>query len=460
MARKSRLIVISNRLPVRRVRRNGGMGWEQSPGGLVTALAPILQQRKGEWIGWAGGSGRAPKPFSIEKIRYTPVPLNKSELDDFYFGFSNRTLWPLYHDSVRAPEFRRRWWWPYVDINKRFAAAAAEAARPGDVVWIHDYHLQIAPALLRELRPDVRIGFFLHIPFPPEQLFAHLPWRTQILEGMLGADLLGFQSSAGARNFVSAAKRFTEAQGSGTELQFRDRRVRAAAFPISIDVERFETFAGDAEVQALCDRLRSRLGRKRKIFLGVDRLDYSKGIDIRLRAFEEMLKSGSAKPEDCVFVQIAVPSREDVEDYAQLRMDIEQLVGRINGEFGDAGRAVVHYLHRGLPQSELVSHYLAADVMVVTPFRDGMNLVAKEFVASRVDHDGVLVLSEFAGAANELKSALLVNPHDLDGVTASYEAALSLTRAQRRKRMRSLRRAVKRNDVFDWADGYLEALTS
>lgn len=442
------------------MRRSGSTSWEQSSGGLVTALAPILQQRQGTWIGWAGNTGRAPEPFSLDGIRYQPVSMTKGELDDYYFGFSNRTLWPLYHDSVRAPEFRRRWWWPYVDVNKRFAEAVAAAARPGDTVWIHDYHLQLTPSMLRELRPDLRIGFFLHIPFPPEELFAHMPWRTQILEGMLGADLLGFQTAAGARHFAAAAKRFTEAHGPAGDMRFRGRHVRAAAFPISIDVDRFEMLAQDPDVMARRDRLRARLGGNRTILLGVDRLDYSKGIDIRLRAFEELLKSGAAKPSECVFVQIAVPSREEVEDYAQIRTDVEQIVGRINGEFGEAGQATVHYLHRNIPQPELVSHYLAANVMVVTPFRDGMNLVAKEFVASRVDDDGVLVLSEFAGAANELRAALQVNPHDLDGVTASYEAALSLSRADRRKRMRSLRRAVKRHDVFDWADHFLEALTS
>lgn len=460
MARRQRLIVMSNRLPVRRVRAKGGSQWEQSPGGLVTALAPILESRHGGWIGWAGGSGRAPNPFSLKGIEYTPVSLAKDELEDFYFGFSNRTLWPLYHDSMRAPEFRRRWWWPYVDVNKRYAEAAAAAAKPGDIIWVHDYHLQLAPAMIRELRPDVRIGFFLHIPFPPEELFAHLPWRTQILEGMLGADLLGFQTKAGARNFIAAARRFTDASGSKGDLAYRGRTVQAKAFPISIDIERFENLARTADVLAMRDRLRMKLGAGRKVFLGVDRLDYSKGIDIRLRAFEELLKSGSWTPEECVFVQIAVPSREEVEDYAQLRADVEQLVGRINGQFGEAGVAAVHYLHRGLPQEELVSHYLAADVMVVTPFRDGMNLVAKEFIASRIDNDGVLVLSEFAGAAHELKSSLLVNPHDLDGVMASYEAALNLNRQDRGRRMRSLRRAVKRNDVFDWADSYLEALAS
>lgn len=458
MARQPRLIVISNRLPVRRIRREGKSQWEQSPGGLVTALAPILQDQKGAWIGWAGGTGKAPEPFELAGIQHHPVGLSKAELDTFYYGFANRTLWPLYHDAVRAPAFHRRWWWPYVDVNRRFAAAAAEIARPGDLVWVHDYHLQLAPAMIREMRPDVRIGFYLHIPFPPVELFAHLPWRTQILEGMLGSDVIGFQTSAGARNFAEAARRLTSASGPTGAMHYRGRTIHVREFPISIDVNRFEELATDPSVIAKAQRLRVRMGPSRRVLLGVDRLDYSKGIDARLRAFEELLRSEKVRPDNCVFVQIAVPSREEVDDYVDIRTSVEQIVGRINGEFGEPGQSVVHYLHRSVPQDELVSHYLAADVMVVTPFRDGMNLVAKEFVATRVDNTGVLVLSEFAGAAVELRSALMINPHDLDGMASTIEAALNLPPPAVRKRMKALRKVVKKNDVFHWADHYLEAL--
>ena len=429
--------------------------WEQSPGGLVTALAPILKDRKGAWIGWAGGSGRGPAPFSIDGVRYTPVGLSKSELELFYEGFSNRTLWPLYHDAVRAPEFRRRWWWPYVDVNRKYAEAAAAAAQPGDLVWVHDYHLQLVPAMLRELRPDVRIGFFLHIPFPPDELFAHMPWRSQIIDGLLGADLVGFQTPSGVRHFVASARRCSGVHGSAEAIHVEGRTVRVGAYPISIDVEQFERLAADPGVVGRSQRLRARLGQSRRILLGVDRLDYSKGIDARLKAIAELLSTGRASTADTVFVQIAVPSRESVKEYAELREEVERLVGRINGEFGEPGRAPVHYLHRGMPQAELVSHYLAADVMLVTPFRDGMNLVAKEYAACRLDDTGALVLSEFAGAAHELKTALMINPHDVDGLAAGIDAALHMPPADATRRMRSLRRAVRRNTVYDWADRYL-----
>lgn len=457
-SRRSGTIVLSNRLPVRRVKREGKTVLEQSPGGLVTALTPILQAEKGAWIGWAGNVGKSTEPIDLGGVRHKPVALTKAQLDSYYYGFSNRTLWPLYHDAVRAPEFHRRWWWPYRDVNRRFAEAAAETASRGDIVWVHDYHLQLVPGMLRELRPDLKIGFFLHIPFPPEELFAHLPWRQQIVDGLLGADVVGFQTPAGAKNFAAAARRYADARGPASALRHGDRTIHAGAFPISIDVERFENIASMPDVITRLHRLRSRLGRSRRVLLGVDRLDYSKGIDARLKAFEELLRAGRCNAADTVFVQIAVPSREEVQEYAELRDDIERLVGRINGEYGEPGLAPVHYIHRGLPQEELVSHYLAADVMVVTPFRDGMNLVAKEFVATRLDNTGVLVLSEFAGAAHELRAALMVNPHDVDGLASSLDAALSLSREERSRRMASLRRALRQRTVFQWADQYLEAL--
>ncbi|RMH26989.1 MAG: trehalose-6-phosphate synthase [Planctomycetota bacterium] len=460
MASRRRLVVVSNRLPVRRVRRGGSTAWEQSPGGLVTALAPILKSARGAWIGWAGGSGRAPAPFTLEGVRYTPVSLSRGQLEDFYEGFSNRTLWPLYHDAVRAPEFRRRWWWPYVDVNRKYAEAAAATAKRGDLVWVHDYHLQLVPAMLRELRPDVRIAFFLHIPFPPDELFAHMPWRSQIIEGLLGADLIGFQTPTGVRHFMATARRVAGVHGSRGTLSTGGRHVRVGAYPISIDLAAFDRLARAPETAARLHRLRVRLGRDRRVILGVDRLDYSKGIDARLKAVAELLTSGRATPADTVFVQVAVPSRESVKEYAELREEVERLVGRINGEFGEPGLAPVHYLHRGLPQAELVSHYLAADVMLVTPFRDGMNLVAKEYVACRTDDTGALVLSEFAGAAHELKAALMVNPHDVDGLAAGIDAALHMPHAEGARRMRSLRRAVRHNTVFDWADEYLGAAWS
>jgi trehalose 6-phosphate synthase len=386
--RKKRLIVVANRLPVHRVGVGEGARWESSAGGLVTAMIPVLQRTDGTWVGWSGSSGRAPRAFRNGHCAIKPVPLAPSEVESFYHGFSNRTLWPLYHDAIRMPEFKREWWWPYVDVSRRYARAAASVAKRGDMVWVHDYHLQLVPRMLRELRPDLRIGFFLHIPFPPEELFAWLPWRQQILEGLLGADVVGFQTYPNAQNFSRAARDFTSAEGTDTQLEFQGRTIRVGSFPISIDTAWFEQMAATAATVRRASEIRRMVGQGRKILLCVDRLDYTKGIENRLRAFEEMLRRGDRVARRSVMIQIAVPSREVVPEYAQTRDRIERLVGRINGEFSAPGRVAVQYFRRNLTREEVVAYYRAADVMLVTPLRDGMNLVAKEFVASRVDTSG------------------------------------------------------------------------
>jgi trehalose 6-phosphate synthase len=458
VAKKAHFIVVANRLPVRAIGEGEHRTWQISPGGLVTAITPILKERGGAWVGWTGQPDDAPDPFSHEGIHIHPVPISRNEIENFYEGFANSTLWPLYHDAVRRPEFHRRWWWPYVDVNRRFAEAVAQEAAPDASVWVHDYQLQLVPAMLREKRPDLRVGFFLHIPFPPVELLAQLPWRDQILEGLLGADLVGFQTKNGLRNFVRACQRYTDASGSQSQLQFGDRRVRLGAFPISIDVGAFEKKAADHAVRERSTQLRQTLGSWRKVILGVDRLDYTKGIEIRLKAFDDLLASGAKSVNDCVFVQVAVPSREGVEEYAELREEVEQIVGHINGRHGEAGMSAIHYLYRNLPFDELIAFYLAADVMMVTPLRDGMNLVAKEWVATRLDNTGSLMLSEFTGAARELTQALLVNPHDVDGLSATLEAALSLSEKEQKRRMIAMRRTVRKNDVFHWANAFLKAL--
>ncbi len=457
MPKKSQIVIVSNRLPVARVRRGGTNEWRTSPGGLVSALTPILSKRPSRWIGWAGTAGPAPEPFEHEGILNHPVRLSREEMETYYEGFCNRTLWPLYHDAVRTPEYRRRWWRPYVEVNRRFAEAVADTVAKRGTVWVHDYHLQLVPAMIRELRPDVRIGFFLHIPFPPQELFAQLPWRQAILAGLLGADVVGFQTGGGAQNFSRLCRRFVAAEGTRDELRYEGRTILPGAYPVSIDVERFEELAKTESVQRRTEEFRKRLGADRKIILGVDRMDYTKGIDIRLYAYRGLLRTERTTLEESVLVQVAVPSRERVEQYGELRAHVERLVGEINGEFGELGRTPIHYLHRSLPTEELVALYRAADVMLVTPLRDGMNLVAKEYVASR-DDTGVLVLSEFTGSAKELHSALLVNPHDLDGLEAALHTALHMPKREQEDRMKSLHRALRRNDVFHWANRFLDAL--
>ncbi len=452
------LVIVANRLPVHRVRRTDGMKWEISPGGLVSALSPLLQQSSGQWVGWTGRSGAAPKPFLHDGIQNIPVSMSKSEVTDFYHGFSNTTLWPLYHDAIRQPIYRRRWWNPYREVNQRFAELAAEVAPKKATVWIQDYQLQLVPKMLRTIRPDVRIGFFLHIPFPPTELFAQLPWRRAILEGLLGADVVGFQTRTGAQNFQAVARRYTQARGTGQVLRVENRQVLASAFPISIDYQRFNDMAKTESVMRRMQDIRKRVGHDRKIILGVDRLDYTKGIDIRIRAFEELLASGRWSPQECVLVQVAVPSREVVDEYVEVRRRIDELVGKVNGQYGQLGMAAIDYLRRNLDAEELIAMYRCADVMLVTPLRDGMNLIAKEFVASRVENRGVLVLSEFTGAAKELRGAIQVNPHDIDGLMVSIEEALSMSPSLVTRRMRSMRETIRRHTVHDWARSFLGAV--
>lgn len=412
----------------------------------------------GEWIGWSGVAGRAPGHFVHNDIRVRPVGLTASEIEHFYHAFSNRTLWPLFHDAIRPPEFSRSSWEAYLDVNRKFAKRALPAASRGELVWVHDYQLLLVPGMIRELVPEARIGFFLHIPFPPEELFAWLPWREAILEGMLGADLVAFQTHASAQNFSRAARRFTSADGSDSLLVMGDRRVRVAAFPISIDMDAYETFAKDSGTRSRAAQLRARVGKERSVLLAVDRLDYTKGIVERLRAFEELLDRGELSTERCVFIQVAVPTRESVPEYAELRELIERTVGRINGNHSTPGRVAVHYFRRSLSTDELVAYYLAADVMLVTPMKDGMNLVAKEYIATRTDGSGVLVLSEFAGVAEQFRRALLVNPRDIDAVGAAMKRALRLSKRDARTRMAIMRMLLRRHDVHEWADNFLEAL--
>jgi trehalose 6-phosphate synthase len=450
--------MVANTLPVRAVKSGGKARWEISPGGLVSALTPFVEKEGGAWVGWSGTAGRAPKPFMHGAIANVPIPVSVAEARGFYQGVCNSTLWPLYHDVVRQPEYHRRWWKHYVTVNERFAEAAASVVESGGVVWVHDYHLQLVPAMLRQRRSDIRIGFFLHIPFPPEELFSRLPWRSQVLEGMLGADVIGFQTKAGARNFLRLVQRFTRAELRNRRVHFGGRDVMVGAFPISIDFEKYESVARDPAVVARAEELQVSLGQGRKVILGVDRLDYTKGIDVRLKAFSELLARSGRTMRDVVYVQVAVPSRERIAEYQELRSQVEELVGQINGEFGEVGLAPVHYLRRNQPLEELVAIYRAAQVMLVTPFCDGMNLVAKEYVATRFDNTGVLVLSEFAGAAAELCSAMHVNPHDVDGLAEAMNRGLSLAPEEQRKRMQSMRRVVRSHTVHDWAASFMKAL--
>ncbi|WP_258065517.1 alpha,alpha-trehalose-phosphate synthase (UDP-forming) [Rathayibacter tritici] len=476
---RNSFVVVSNRLPVDRVvAEDGTASWKTSPGGLVTALEPVMRANEGAWVGWPGVADEEVAPFVDNGVQIVPVALSAQELEDYYEGFSNDTLWPLYHDVIAPPTYHREWWDAYVRVNQRFAEAAAAVTEHNGVVWVQDYQLQLVPKMLRELRPDITIGFFNHIPFPPYGIFAQLPWRRQIVEGLLGADVIGFQRQGDAGSFLRAVRRLLgydtrstvvevpveEDAVGGTRRVNRSRRgasvrpVVARHFPISIDSASFEAMARTPGIQARAAEIRAELGNPATIMLGVDRLDYTKGIGHRLKAFGELLADGRLTSEDAVLVQVASPSRERVDTYRQLRDDIELQVGRINGDYSTLGHPAISYLHHGYPREEMVALYLAADVMLVTALRDGMNLVAKEYVASRFDNDGVLVLSEFAGAADELKQAVQVNPHDISGLKDAMEASARMPRVERMRRMRALRRRVLENDVTRWSESFLAAL--
>ncbi|UOE45447.1 bifunctional alpha,alpha-trehalose-phosphate synthase (UDP-forming)/trehalose-phosphatase [Agromyces larvae] len=462
------MIVVSNRLPVDYV---GGTGaeieWKTSPGGLVTALEPVMRAADGAWIGWAGVADREFDAFEHDGIELIPVPLSADEVADYYEGFSNDTLWPLYHDVIAPPTFHREWWDAYVRVNRRFAEAAARAAAEDAVVWVQDYQLQLVPRMLREQRPDLVIGFFNHIPFPAYGIYSQLPWRRQVVDGLLGADVIGFQRAADAGNFTRAVRRLFGYTTRGTVIEVPDdtvggtgtRRVVARHFPISIDAAGFEEIARRPEVQERARQIREELGDPKTVMLGVDRLDYTKGIRHRIKAFGELLRDGRLSVEDATLVQVASPSRERVETYRQLRDEIELMVGRLNGDQSTLGHQAVAYLHHGYPREEMVALYLAADVMLVTALRDGMNLVAKEYVACRFDNDGALVLSEFTGASDELRQAILVNPHDIEGLKDAMMGAVEMPPKERARRMRSLRKRVRENDVAHWSASFLEALT-
>ncbi|GHE09462.1 alpha,alpha-trehalose-phosphate synthase (UDP-forming) [Klenkia taihuensis] len=456
---ESPVVVVANRLPVDQVvAADGSVSWTRSPGGLVTALEPFVAGRGGAWVGWSGKAGEAPEPFESGGMHLVPVGLSDDDVDLYYEGFSNASLWPLYHDVVEKPEYHRTWWNTYVQVNRRFAEKAAEVAAEDAIVWVHDYQLQLVPAMLRQLRPDLTIGFFLHIPFPPYELFTQLPWRNAIVEGLLGADLIGFQMPAGAANFVQLARRLHDLPAKGSTISYDGRTVTAKAFPISIDVADFESLARRPEVEARAAEIRQELGNPEKVILGVDRLDYTKGIAVRLEVFLELLEDELVEAPSTVFVQVATPSRERVEHYVTMRETIEQQVGHINGVFGSTSGPAVHYFNQSMPREELAALYRAADVMLVTPYRDGMNLVAKEYVAARSDNGGTLVLSEFAGAAAELKQAYLVNPHDKDGVKKQLMRALRADPAEAAKAMKAMRRYLARHDLEHWAGSFFAAL--
>ncbi|MDP9022281.1 MAG: trehalose-6-phosphate synthase [Actinomycetota bacterium] len=453
------LVAIANRLPVKKQQGS----WKPSTGGLVTALLPIMENQDGAWMGWNGGADDVPRHLDGVDIDLIPISLSHAQLQGYYYGFANRTLWPLFHDLVKQPVFERGLWETYREVNHIFAEASEQVGFDGDrepLLWVHDYHLTLLPRLLRERRPDNPIGFFLHIPFPPPELFARLPWREEILEGLLGADLVAFHTDRFRDNFLGAVDRLLPHK-IGVEnhevVLPEGRRVSTGGHPVSIDAAAFASMATNDDAQSELASLREQFAG-RTVVLGVDRLDYTKGIHARLKAIELLLERRNDLRGKLAFVQIAVPSRENVQEYRELRADVEQEVGRINGRFTDPGGDIpVYYVHRGVPQQRLVAYYRLANVALVTPLKDGMNLIAKEFVVCQAAGEGfgALVLSEFTGAADDLPEAVACNPFDVEGLSARIEEALELDPDDRRERLERMAARVHDNDVYAWVEGQL-----
>ncbi|HET9986236.1 MAG TPA: trehalose-6-phosphate synthase [Longimicrobiales bacterium] len=449
----------SNRLPVTACVEGDVVQTRPSDGGLATGLRGVAREWPVVWFGWRGLAGEVddgiaePAP-GMDGSATVGISLDEEEVARFYRRCCNGVLWPVLHGWTDEPPAGDEDWRTYRAVNERYAEAILGQLRPGDRVWIHDYHLLLLPRLLRERRPDVPIGFFLHTPFPAPEVFQAVPRSAELLEGMLGADVVGFHTSEYAGNFLRAVESIGYVT-RGSDVRVGGRRACVKVHPMGIDVDSFARLGTDAEVLAQVAELRARGGA---LFVGVDRLDYTKGIPQRLLAFERMLEMHPELRGQVSLVQVAVPSREEIGAYRDLREVVETLVRRINRRFGRSDWVPVDYLYGRVDLTALAALYRAADVMVVTSLRDGLNLVAKEFVATRADGDGVLILSEFAGAAAELRPALRVNPNRIAELAEAYRVALAMPEAERRERMRELRRAVEANNVFHWAAALLDDL--
>jgi trehalose 6-phosphate synthase/phosphatase len=462
-AAPGRLLLVSNRLPVTAIVDATGVHVEQSSGGLATGLRGPHERSDSLWIGWPGelpklrAKRRAELDVRLRELRCVPVHLSRTEVRRFYDDVSNGTLWPLFHYMVDQLPQETRGWDTYRDVNNKFADAVAEHYRPGDMIWVHDYQLMLLPQMLRERLPGANIGFFLHIPFPSSEVFSVLPWREEILEGLLGADLIGFHTPPYLRHFATSLRRVLGMDVDVDRVLNDGRHVRLGVFPMGIDAHTWEERASAQSVADRAEEIRVEHGGK-KILLGIDRLDYTKGISRRLLAIERLFQLEPSLREEVRLIQVTVPSREKMGPYADFRKRIDELVGRINSQYATAGWVPIHSMHRSLPEEEVTALYRAADVMLVTPLRDGMNLVAKEFVASRVDRDGVLVLSEFAGAASELGEALHINPYDVDQMARRFREALLMPVMERRARMRALRLRVMSHDADRWSQSFLDTM--
>lgn len=460
-----RLLIVSNRLPVSVEKRKGGIQYKRSIGGVATGLQSLLEERESLWVGWAEVPLARLNIEEREEIAShlrthhdsVPVYLTDADVRGFYHGFSNRTIWPLFHYFMRFADFDSEMWSAYQRVNRKYRDAVLEVAQPGDVIWIQDYQLMLLPQMLRDELPDASIGFFLHIPFPAVEVFRALPWRREVLRGLLGADLVGFHTYDYAANFLGAVQHLLAHEVQRGRVDVGDRICVADAFPMGIDFERYAQLSEEPAAVEESRRIASR-SVDRKLVLSIDRLDYTKGIPERLKAFGAFLEVHPEWRGRVSMLAVAVPSRTRVERYRQLKSEVDGLVGQINGQFGSMDWTPIRYLYQSLPQHSLVAAYRAADVALVTPLRDGMNLIAKEYLAARTDGTGVLVLSEMAGAARELAEAVIVNPYDRDEIVEGINQALTMPEDEQRRHNEPMRERLSRYTVQRWARDFLGSL--
>ncbi|HVW94912.1 MAG TPA: bifunctional alpha,alpha-trehalose-phosphate synthase (UDP-forming)/trehalose-phosphatase [Mucilaginibacter sp.] len=459
----SKTIIVSNRLPVKISKNGDEYTSSPSEGGLATGLGSIYKTGKNKWIGWPGTEIAEPADREIitgqlAELRLVPVFLDQEEINQYYEGFSNEVLWPIFHYYTSTYAVYRESNWEYYNIvNRKFRDAILAIAEPGDVIWIHDYQLLLLPDMVRREMPDVSIGFFLHIPFPSHEMFRLIPWRNELLEGMLGADLIGFHTFDDVRHFLDAATRLLPVSSSANVITSGDRSIVAESFPMGIDEKKYSSLPLEPEVIEQIEQVKDSF-KDSKLILSIDRLDYSKGILQRLQAFEQLLR---LHPEYCGKINlhmIVVPSRDSVPQYAHLRDEIDKRVGNINAVYRDMDWTPIHYYYRSFPIETLSALYYSADVCLVTPMRDGMNLVSKEYVASRINNDGVLILSEMAGASKELIDAIIVNPNNTNEVCEAILTAINMPVAEQSRRMRQMRQLVAKFNVTHWVKIFMDRL--
>ncbi len=465
-----RLIVVSNRLPIVISKENNHWGIQPGSGGLITALSPILKESKSLWVGWPGTGGKAPirellDQFGSEQgYKLVGIPLSQQEIEHYYWGFSNGTLWPLLHDLLGYCKFNLEDWRAYVAVNKKFAQAIKKLTRENDIIWVHDYQLSMVGHFLKKLQVRQSLAYFHHIPFPSLDLLRRLPWKAEYIKALLAFDLLGFQTLRDRRNFINTVTSLIpeasvlQRQRNFTLIKYGERIIQARNLPISIDFNEFNNTAHSQEVQDAAWYLHENL-HERQLMLGIDRLDYTKGIPERFLAFELALEKYPELKQKISLLQVVVPSRTLDPYYQKLKEQLEQMTGRINARFGDAGWIPIHYIFRSLDNTQLIAHYRTSEIAFITPLRDGMNLVAKEYCACSVENNGVLILSEFAGAADQLgEKALLVNPYDIEKTADTIYQAFTMPLEERQQRMRWLRNQIKRNDVHQWLRYFMRAL--